>query len=84
LRQRGIGEGVLAGLEAMSIGSIQVLVGVGATELCSRMHAARGWDVWGNRRRALQSTIEAALTAGLADPASHPSVQGSGRAVACN
>ena len=68
LRQRGIAEGVLAGLEAMSIGSIHAMVGMGADELCRRMDAARGRGIWANRRRALRSAIEAAIDTGLAGP----------------
>jgi hypothetical protein len=68
LRQRGIAEGVLAGLEAMSIRSIHAMVGMGADELCRRMGAVHGRGVWANRRRALRSAIEVAIDAGLADP----------------
>lgn len=82
LRQRGIAEGVLAGLEAMSIASIQAMARVGADELCRRMHAAHGWNVWGNRRRALESAIDAAVAAGLADRTRHPSMPRPGRAFA--
>ncbi len=75
LRQRGIAEGVLAGLEAMSIASIQAMADMGADELCRRMDAAQGKETWANRRRALRSAIEAAIDAGFADttgPASRP------------
>ena len=79
LRQRGIAEVVLAGLEAMGIASLQDLVSAGADELCRRMHTTHGRDVWGNRRRALQAAIETAIAQGLASPLAHPSSPASGR-----
>lgn len=65
LRQRGIGEGVLVGLEAMGGGSVADLVALGADELCMRMRAVNGQDVWRNRRRALKAAIDAAVASGL-------------------
>lgn len=65
LRQRGIADGVLAGLEALGIGSLDELAAIGADELCRRMQAVHGWDVWGNRRRMLQAAIEAARASGV-------------------
>lgn len=82
LRQRGIAEVVLAGLEAMGIASLQDLVSTGADQLCTRMHTTHGRDVWGNRRRALQAAIEAAIAKGLASPVAHPSSPASGRVFA--
>lgn len=82
LRQRGIAEVVLAGLEAMGIASLQALARVGADVLCTRMHAAHGRDVWGNRRRALQAAIEAAIAAGLACAPLHRSSRATGRVLA--
>lgn len=60
LRQRGIAEGVLAGLEALGVGTLEELAAIGADELCRRMQVVHGWDVWGNRRRMLQAAIDAA------------------------
>ncbi|MCZ8113255.1 MAG: helix-hairpin-helix domain-containing protein [Betaproteobacteria bacterium] len=82
LRQRGIAEVVLAGLEAMGIASLHALARVGADELCTRMHTAHGRDVWGNRRRALQAAIEAAIAAGLACSPLHRSPPATGRVLA--
>ena len=82
LRQRGIAEVVLAGLEEMGIASLQALAHAGADDLCMRMRAAHGRDVWGNRRRALQGAIDAAIAAGLASAALHCARPASGRVLA--
>jgi len=68
LRQRGIGEGMLAGIEALGIVSLEQLATVGADALCERMQRAHGWDVWGNRRRALQAAIDLARATGTCRP----------------
>lgn len=60
LRQRGIAEGVVAGLEALGITSLEQFVAIGAEQVCQRMSATHGFNVWGNRRRALCAAIEAA------------------------
>ncbi len=64
LRQRGIGEGMLAGIEALGIASLEQLATVGADALCERMQRVHGWDVWGNRRRALRAAIDLARASG--------------------
>ena len=67
LRQRGIAEGVLAGLEALGITSLEQFVAIGAEQVCQRMSATHGFNVWGNRRQALCAAIEAARQAGAAN-----------------
>lgn len=67
-RQRGISGGVVAGLEALGITSIDGLMAVGVDEVCERLRAAHGWDVWGNRRRALHAAVDAAMAARAPTP----------------
>ena len=57
-RQRGISDGVVAGLEALGVCSIEDLVTVGVDAVCERLRAAHGWDVWGNES-ANTATLEA-------------------------
>jgi hypothetical protein len=61
-RQRGISDGVVAGLEALGVTSIEELAAIGVDELCERLRTAHGWDVWANRRRALKAAVEAAVS----------------------
>jgi hypothetical protein len=67
-RQRGISDGVVAGLEALGVTSIESLAALGAEQVCRRLQAVQGRDIWGNRRRALQAAIDAALAGRAAKP----------------
>lgn len=60
-RQRGISDGVVAGLEALGVTSIAALAAMGVDEVCERLRTAHGRDVWANRRRALKAAIDAAV-----------------------
>lgn len=60
--QPGISDGVVNGLEALGVTSIEALAAIGADEVCERLRTAHGWDVWANRRRALHAAIDAAVT----------------------
>lgn len=70
LQQRGIGDGLLARLEAMGIGSIDALASIGVDEIRLRLRAIHGCDAWGNRRRALLAAIQAAEALGMRRPGS--------------
>jgi hypothetical protein len=62
-RQPGISNGVVARLEALGVTSVEALEAVGVDEVCAQLRAAHSWDVWANRRRALQAALDAAMEA---------------------